>query len=397
VKKLFVLALSVVFVLMFSAFAMADGATVLVGNVNAEYNTVDNIANGYGDVWAEFDLTKDFTEGWTGGLKFRAQPGKTADVRNKEDDGTATVASTDAVKFEGDGWIKYAADMWNVKFATGGSFGVGADLNAPDAVFGGQVGGQPNVEFNVIPMEGLTATLFLNEEADATTVPNNTDCVYNYGFKGVYDLAPLKVGVGYSAENFGTTADDNITTMGVFGSYKLLEDALTVGAEYQSRNFPAPFTDPAVGMKVYANYSKDALSAGFSYMTRSAAFYTKNDNATEAWSLADRFMDKSLFDITGVGPDPAVSNPYLDATSTRYLISINASYKVTEAITVGAVIDTTDVKYNSVNSAGTAMTDVTSGYKLYVSDQIVPDLTLEAGYQSFLDSKVYVKLSAKIN
>jgi hypothetical protein len=397
VKKLLVVALSVVMVLAFAAFAMADGKTTLVGNVNAEYNTINNINNGYGDVWAEFDLTKDFTEGWTGGLKFRAQPGKTTTLKvlvldpitglpvEKE----ITYQNGDAVKFEGDGWIKYAADMWNVKFATGGSFGAGADLNAPDAD-GGQVGGQPNVEANVIPMEGLTLTLFLNEQADATTA-TGTDCVFNYGFKGVYDLSPLKVGVGYSGLNNGTTADDNVTTMGVFGSYKLMEDALTVGAEYQSRTYPSPLDDPAVGMKVYASYSKDALTAGLSYITRTAMFYTKNDKSAEAWSLADRFMDKSL------GLDGTVTNPYADLTSTRYLMSISASYKVTEAITVGAVIDTTDVKYNGVDSTGKALTDVTSGYKVYVTDQIVPDLSLEAGYQSFLDSKVYVKLSAKIN
>jgi hypothetical protein len=382
VKKLLVVALSVVMVLAFAAFAMADATTTLVGNVNAEYNTIDAINNGYGDVWAEFDLTKDFTEGWTGGLKFRVQPGKTVEVVTPT--GTATVQTADAVKFEGDGWIKYAADMWNVKFATGGSFGAGVDLNAPDAIIGGQISGK-NVEFNIIPMEGFTGTLYVTDQGAVTKQ------TYDLGVKAVYDMSPLKVGVGYSSNTYGTTASDDVTTMGVFGSYKLLEDALTVGAEYQTRTYPSPLDDPAVGMKVYASYSKDALTAGLSYITRTAMFYTKNDKSGELWSLADRFMDETLM------VDPTVTNPYTDLTSTRYLMSINVAYKVTDAITVGAVIDTTDMKYNGVASDGTVLTDVTSGYKVYVSDQIVPDLTLEAGYQSFLDTKVYVKLSAKIN
>jgi len=370
VKKLLVVALSVVMVLAFAAFASA-ATTSFVGVVNAEYNTLDAINNNYGDVWAEFDMAKDFTEGWTGGLKFRVKP---------KDTNTG---------FEGDGFIKYSADMWNVNFATGGGFSVGQDLNPANAtkviggitVYEGSIVGGPSVTANVIPMEGLTATLFLNDEGLVT------EQTFNIGLKAVYDLSPLKVGFGYLTETAGTESDDDgVTSMGVFGSYKLMEDALTVGAEYQSRTYPEVLVaDPQVGMKVYANYAKDALSAGISYTTRTVGFCTKDDKAAELSSLADRFMDI----------DPGW-NDAITGTETHSLISLSASYKMTDAITVGLNVDTTDTSFTGIDAAGELVEDANMGYKLYVTDQIVPDLKLEAGYQSFIQSKVYVTLSATL-
>jgi len=385
VKKLLVVALSVVMVLAFAAFAMAATET-FTGNVNAEYNTVDAINNGYGDVWAEIAYDKDFTEGWTGGLKFRVKPANT-------------------VAYEGDGFIKYTADMWNVNFATGGSFGAGVDLNAPDAAViltkydvdgvtvlwvGGGLGGKiegPNVAVNVTPMEGFTGTLWLTDTGAVT------EQTFDIGVKGVYDANGLNAGLGYAMSSAGTSeSTDDATTMALFGSYKLMEDALKVGLEYQSRAFEG-IDDPAVGMKVYANYSKDALSAGISYITRTAMFYTKDDKWGENWALADRFMDVS---IIAPGIYGGQNEAFDSLTDTRYLISANVSYKLTDAITAGLNVDMTDAKYNGVNSAGDAQTDVSMGYKVYVTDQIVPDLSVEAGYQAFLDSKVYVTLKAKL-
>ena len=382
-KKVLSVVLALAMVLAVASFAAAATLSY-TGNVNIEFNNNHYFNDGgYGDTWLTIDYTKDLTEGWSAGAKFKVVPGKKTDGydRNYDD---ATFQNADAIAFDGQGFVKYDAELWNVSFKTGTDAVVGSDLGGPDVGIQGKLSGGPDVEFEVKPIEGLTGTLVVSSSVVAGTA--TTKQQLNYLVKGVYSLDAITAGVGYSVDSLATeTSDDNVSVMGVWGTYKVL-DALTVGAEYQSRKL-TNLLDAFAGYKVKANYAQDAIAANFAYTVRSAGVFTKNDKEAEAFSLADRFMDDN----------PGWTNPLTSVTDTHYLISVDGSYALTDAVKVGAAFNTTDAKFSGTKLDGkTAVTDATSDFKVYVSDTLVPNLVLEAGYQQFIDSKIYVKLQANI-
>lgn len=383
-KKVLSVVLALAMVLAVASFAAAATLSY-TGNVNAEFNTIDYLANGYGDTWLTVDYTKDLTEGWSAGIKFNVKPGQSA--------------AGDAVGFDGKGYVKYTAELWDVSFKTGYDNAVGQDLKVPGVAHDlvvegvtfvtgmseGKLPDNPSVELNFKPVEGLTLTADILDEPST-----KAEHTFDYLFQGVYDLNGFKVGAGYSSLSYGTSnSDDDFTIMGVFGSYKIM-DILTIGAEYQARSYVNALGErnDFPGYRVNVGYSQDAITANLTYFARSAGVWTKDDGSGEMFSLADRFRDMGGFLSMTNLPDKV--------TDTRYLISVDGSYALSDTMKVGALFETTDAKFQGIKHDGSKVTDVSTGYKVYLSDTIVPNLTLEGGYQAFIDGKIYVKLSANI-
>ena len=374
-KKLVSALLATAMVMGLATMSMA--ATISYsGRVHFEVNSVDMVSASCDDLWFDVDYATVLGEEgspWSAGAKLRVKrPDVVEAITNTTTTPATTtdVSGTNAVALEGAGYIKYTAEMFNVSFKTDFDAGVGKDL-----VDKFPIQWAPGIELNVIPMEGLTATVMVNE-ASATV---GTDHVVSALGKVVYVGEGLEVGGGYLMNPSGTTASaDDKSAYNVWGSYKLL-DMVTVGAEYSNRT-TAGNAENAYLAKVGFAPAEMPIELNARYNYRTNGYFIKDDTGSENFCLADRFWDTTT-----------AAKMVTDGVDGAYLASVDGAFKIDDTLKVGAAVDYTDIKFKDLNGK-----DVQLGYKAYVSKKIVDGLEAEAGYKSFIDNKIYVGMTATL-
>jgi hypothetical protein len=269
VKKLLVLLMVVVAMMFVVNVAMAEvkAPTTVDGKVEVVWTSgsSDGLAyNGFGqtlDGKLNFEVSKDFGEGVTGGFNVRLCPVADASykviVKEKyavgsqptgavrydpaelpDADGKVswlvekdiTADGTDSVKYDGAGWVKMDLKPVVIQAKTSIDGNVGKDITAG-------VDSKPGFQLDYTVIEGTTATLLLN---------GNNDAVGAIG-KVKYDKGGIYVGGGYQ---FNGAADALNTGFGAIAGYS--KDAISASAEFFS-------IEAGMGYQVTAGYKVGTL------------------------------------------------------------------------------------------------------------------------------------------
>lgn len=236
-KKVLVLVLSLVFVVAMASVTFAVATTSVDGEVYVEWTNTAAF-DGYEAGYINFDLTKDFGEGFKAGVGIDADPSVVFNAGNE-------------VYFDCAGWIEWTQEM----FVATASTSIDGNASKYDLGGGWDLTAAPGVKVvSTALMEGLTGTFIVND--------GSVD--YNFLLKADYVGEALGAGFGYQA---GPDA------MYVWGSYKVM-DSLTVNGEYGMR------TDLSA-MEVAVAYSADPLTANAKFIMTTADGYVFVDEAYE--------------------------------------------------------------------------------------------------------------------
>jgi hypothetical protein len=367
VKKLLVVLLALTFVVAISAVTFAVTTSSFDGKVEWTLTSGDQFG-GSDDGKISFDLGKDFGEGYSAGLKVKLLP--------------ASGDNADEVQYDGNGWIQMVKDMYTVKFQTGGlggnaanELGVGYDMN-----------GNPGMQIDSSAlMEGLALTLVLNDQ-DRTPGPGESKNFYNYLMKAVYSADPLTLGFGYQAHTLpaadvATSTENDM--MALWAGYKL-SDALSFGFEYASRpnldgvDVDGNVVEGSTGIRLKADYTADALTVNGKVQIQTGAFFNMDPDdigSTSAWNYF-QFGQK-----VGAGSDPKDGSG-VSGTA----IKVDASYKLTDALTAGATVEMI-MAGAVIGTTGVELADdQLMSYKLSVTDQMSEQLKLEGWYAGYGDN-----------
>lgn len=355
-KKLLVLALSVLTVI-FMASAVMAASTTYAGKVEVKY-TNDSLKGFDGKQEASFtvDFTKDFGDGVTAGTKVKVEAGKTTgsldetkDLKDWNNDGDkldtdVKLLTSDAVKFDTDGFIKFDRALYDLTLKTG------IDASpCNDFADGQKIAKNVGMQLDLTPGQGLTAT-FVANDSDMTKD-------LNYVAKAAYTADNMKFGAGYAS-----TKVFDVWASAAFGQ-------LTAGVEYagndQSQN----------ALLAKAGYTAGALSVNGSFLQQKK-FKTAGD-------------DTSIYgeDASDNEKLSAAAKFRREANVEGSLIGVDASYKLSDVTTVGAIVQLlNDVKYQNFDGK-----DVSNSIKVSVSNKLTDKLTVEGYYRTFIDEKYGVK------
>lgn len=255
------------------------------------------------EAFVNIDLAEDFGNGVSAGAKIKIDPTaktKVQDIYNEDDDKweeEGEVASVDAVKLDGAGWIKVERDLFALTAKTGIDGGVGK-------AFG---------EYPISEKPGLGLDLFLIDGLTINSIVNGggKDGGYNFLVKGEYAADLFSIGGGFQND---TTAEK--TAFGVYGSADLI-DGLTLNVEFGNRKEG----DADAATAILASASYDGL------LNATASFYT----VKKAFDSIISEDDKDEF----LARDEARVNPQYDYS----VIFVDASYGVTDALTIDGSLD----------------------------------------------------------
>ena len=254
------------------------------------------------EAFVNIDLEKDFGDGVTAGAKIKLDPTAKSEVQyllnddydKDKDDGTGLkdtdgndkykpgdVASADAVKLDGAGWIQLDRDLFTLKASTSIDGGVGKDF--------GEYGldGAPGLGLDLKLIDGLTVNTLVNAGPD-----------YRYLIKGefAHDLFTL----GGGLQNDPTEAAKEKTAFGFYGTANVI-DGLAISAEYGNRKEGEADAFTAI----LGSVSYDGLlNATASFLMQDKDFKTVSDDDEDVDFLArDLVRNKAEHDYSVIFTD----------------------------------------------------------------------------------------------
>lgn len=303
-KKALVLALTAFMVLSLATAAFAVEVSY-EGKVEVKWTGKTEEDPGFepGDyeAFVNIDLAEDFGNGVSAGAKIKIDPtAKTnvQDIYNEDDEvwEEGEVASADAVKLDGAGWIKVERDLFALTAKTGIDGGVGK-------AFG---------EYSISEKAGLGLDLFLIDGLTINSIVNNGGGDgYNFLVKGEFAEDLFTIGGGYQKD-----AAEEKTAFGAYGTLNLI-DALAINIEYGNRK--QGDDDAATAILASASY-EGLLNATASFYTMKQGFGAIISDDDDDEYLA---RDKARF----------------TADNSYSVIFVDASYGVTDALTIDGSLD----------------------------------------------------------
>lgn len=312
-KKALVLALTAFMVLALATAAFAAEVSYS-GKVQVKWAGETDVEPGFaaGDYEASvnIDLTKDFGDGVSAGAKIKIDPtAKTEVLRDYNEDDEefekVEVASADAVKLDGAGWIKIEKDLFAVTAKTEIDGNAAKDLGAEWGL-----AGAAGVQVDVTAIDGLTLTGLINAGPQ-----------YNFLAKAEYSLDTLTFGAGFQKHG---KDDEKVYTdplkdaFAVWASYEVI-DGLTLAGEFASRTDNSQ--DKAEAMTAIlgkASYANGGLTVDAAFLNQKEGFVTQNADD------ADEFLARDFMKLGGFEGN---------------VLYVDASYAITDALKVSGAFD----------------------------------------------------------
>lgn len=378
-KKALVLALTAFMVLAMATAAFAvevsyEGKVAVKWSSDAKEGAegkVDGFAEDALEAKVIIDFTKDYGNGVTAGVttKVEAHADIFEDGQEEGEEGHGVVDPDELKKefvFDSSGWIKVERDLFTVEASTGIEEQVGRDLK----------------EFNITKAPGVGLDLNLIDGLTLKTVLNGGS-EYNYLVKGEFAQDLFTLGGGY--QNFVDDEGTKKSAIGVYGTLNLI-DNLVINAEYGSRNFDLDAEgddeDKGTAILLGAAYDWNALSAkaGFFMNDKFGPTVSKDDLDDEDWRINEAFKSTE-----------SALHEYFDGLAKASVIYADASYQVTDALSVNAYFDyllsAKDEDDKDIKDDFEAVS-----YKVGASYSL-GDLTLDGWYKAYVDSQVGAKAS----
>lgn len=357
-KKLFVLALTVVFMVFAATICMADGTTNFQdGKVEitfgADANTYTGFATSVQDLKVRFDLTKVYNEQLSAGvgMKYKNNGGETG--------------------WDPTGWIKfnYGTLVVQAKTDVGGKAGSSDELDLWGCAFGLPSG--PGVQVDYSGIKGLNVTLVANDvtatynHGTEATTDDYSATRPNYLAKATFATGPVSVGAGYQTDGSyidpfnGDVETRKGDAVAAWGSFKVGEIA-TISGEYNNR---IDIKASAILAKVDATVGPLSLTGKF--LNSAGGFVTIPGWAAD-WAIGEDFSAIGSVEAFGWRAN---------------VVYGEANFKVNDKISVGGngsyiLNGTTD---------GTTPIAVALSYKANASFQATEKIKLEAWYKAYGD------------
>ncbi len=313
-KKALVLALTAFMVLALATAAFAvevsyEGKVEVKWEGSSEKDGDPGFAAGDYEASVNIDLTKDFGDGVSAGANIKIDPTAKSKVEHKwndddEDYEEGEVASADAVKLDGAGWIKIEKDLFAVTAKTEIDGNAAKDLGAEWGL-----AGAAGVQVDVTAIDGLTLTGLINAGPQ-----------YNFLAKAEYSADALALGAGF--QKHGKDKDETYDVLkdafAVWASYEVI-DGLTLAGEFASRTDNSQ--DKAEAMTAIlgkASYANGVLTVDAAFLNQKEGFVTQNEDD------ADDFLARDFMKLYGFEGN---------------VLYIDASYAITDALKVSGAFD----------------------------------------------------------